>query len=54
MKKQTDRSQNDSFPNFKEKDILVQPEVLDTGRTDAEELNFLLSEVAMLGDENGG
>jgi hypothetical protein len=40
----TDRSKyNESLNTFREDDLLVRPDSLDTGRSEVEELNFLLS-----------
>lgn len=52
----TDRSMksglNVSFPFFKEKDVVVPADGgFETGRTEMEELNFLLSEISILGQE---
>ena len=57
MKKQigfTDRSMknglNTSFPHFKEKDVIVPADGgMETGRSEMEELNYLLAEVSGLG-----
>lgn len=48
----TDRSKyNESLNTFREEDLLVRPDSLDTGRSEVEELNFLLSTLNF--EENG-